>query len=162
MKEEDTKKELIKLINVCSLEVKKWEELNKEELYEILRLRSEIFIVEQECPYQDIDNKDIFSQHYFGKINNEIVCYTRVFLNENPNVIGRLVVKKQFRNKGIGREIMRRSINIISKEKVIFISAQSYLKGFYESLGFIKKGRKYLEDGIIHIPMYLNSRISKK
>ena len=52
--------------------VKKWEELNKQELYEILRLRSEIFIVEQECPYQDIDNKDIFSQHYFGKIKNEI------------------------------------------------------------------------------------------
>ena len=142
--------------------VKKWEELNKEELYEILRLRSEIFIVEQECPYQDIDNKDIFSKHCFGKINNEIVCYTRVFLNEDPNIIGRLLVKKQFRNKGIGREIMRRSINIISKEKVIFISAQSYLKGFYESLGFIKKGKKYLEDGIIHIPMYLNPRISKK
>ena len=51
--------------------VKKWEELNKQELYEILRLRSEIFIVEQECPYQDIDNKDIFSKHYFGKINSE-------------------------------------------------------------------------------------------
>ena len=83
-------------------------------------------------------------------------------IRDRPNVIGRLVVKKQFRNKGIGREIMRRSINIISKEKVIFISAQSYLKGFYESLGFIKKGKKYLEDGIIHIPMYLNSRTSKK
>ena len=142
--------------------LKKWEELNKEELYEILRLRSEIFILEQECPYQDLDNKDMFSQHHFGKINNKIVCYTRVFLNEEPNVIGRLVVKKQFRNKGIGREIMRRSIKIISKEKVIFISAQYYLKDFYESLGFIKKGKKYLEDGIIHIPMYLNSRISKK
>ena len=142
--------------------LKKWEELNKEELYEILRLRSEIFILEQECPYQDLDNKDMFSQHHFGKINNKIVCYTRVFLNEEPNVIGRLVVKKQFRNKGIGREIMRRTIKIISKEKVIFISAQYYLKDFYESLGFIKKGKKYLEDGIIHIPMYLNSRISKK
>jgi len=142
--------------------VKKWEELKKEELYEILRLRAEIFIVEQECPYQDVDNKDIFSQHLFGKIKNEIVCYTRVFLNEDPSIIGRLVVKKQFRNKGIGREIMRRSINIISKEKVIFISAQSYLKEFYESLGFIKKGKEYLEDGIVHIPMYLNSRTSKK
>ena len=142
--------------------VKKWEELKKEELYEILRLRAQIFIVEQECPYQDVDNKDMFSQHFFGQIKNEIVCYTRVFLNEDPSIIGRLVVKKQFRNRGIGREIMRRSINIISRENTIFISAQSYFKEFYESLGFIKKGKEYLEDGIIHIPMYLNPRTSKK
>ena len=123
--------------------VKKWEELKKEELYEILRLRSEIFIVEQECPYQDLDNKDIFSQHLFGKINNEIVCYTRVFLNEEPSIIGRLVVKKKFRNRGLAKPLIISSINnlIINNCEVIYLEVDNQnepAKKIYSDLGFKK------------------------
>ena len=141
-----------------TLKVKPWNELSRKEINDIFSLRSEVFIVEQECPYQDVDNKDMFSQHFFGQIKNEIVCYTRVFLNEDPSIIGRLVVKKQFRNRGIGREIMRRSINIISKEKVVFISAQSYLKEFYESVLISPKAILNYNELLNHLVMVIYMR----
>ena len=136
--------------------VKKFSELSIEELYQILRLRSEVFVVEQDCVYQDLDNKDQISVHIFIKDKNEIVAYTRIFKSgdyyKNPS-IGRVVVSKKDRGKELGKKIMISSIDYIQenlKGDKIELSAQKYLDKFYKDLGFYKIGEDYLEDGIPH------------
>ena len=136
--------------------VKTFYELNNQELYQILRLRSEVFVVEQNCVYQDLDNKDHISVHIFQKEKDEIVAYTRIFKSgdyyKNPS-IGRVVVSKRKRGKELGKQIMIYSIDYIKKNlkgDKIELSAQKYLDKFYEDLGFYKTGEEYLEDGIPH------------
>lgn len=136
--------------------VKKFSELSIEELYQILRLRSEVFVVEQDCVYQDLDNKDQISVHIFIKDKNEIVAYTRIFKSgdyyKNPS-IGRVVVSKKDRGKELGKKIMISSIDYIQenlKGDKIELSAQKYLDKFYKDLDFYKIGEDYLEDGIPH------------
>ena len=137
-------------------------ELDTEDLYQILRLRSEVFVVEQDCVYQDIDNKDQNAIHLYYKKNSEIVAYTRIFeaghYYENP-CIGRVVVSKKNRGKDFGKKIMIDSIEYkrrnIKAEK-IELSAQKYLDKFYEDLGFYSKGEEYLEDGIPHQRMFFD------
>ena len=136
--------------------VKKFSELSIEELYQILRLRSEVFVVEQDCVYQDLDNKDQISVQIFIKDKNEIVAYTRIFKSgdyyKNPS-IGRVVVSKKDRGKELGKKIMISSIDYIQenlKGDKIELSAQKYLDKFYKDLGFYKIGEDYLEDGIPH------------
>ena len=136
--------------------VKKFSELSIEELYQILRLRSEVFVVEQDCVYQDLDNKDQISVHIFIKEKNEIVAYTRIFKSgdyyKNPS-IGRVVVSKKNRGKELGKKIMISSIDYIReniKGDKIELSAQKYLDKFYKDLDFYKIGEDYLEDGIPH------------
>ena len=131
-------------------------ELNNQELYQILRLRSEVFVVEQDCVYQDLDNKDQISIHIFQKKKNVIVAYTRIFKSgdyyKNAS-IGRVVVLKKYRGKELGKKIMIYSIEYIKnklKENIIELSAQKYLDKFYKDLGFYKIGKDYLEDGIPH------------
>ena len=131
-------------------------ELDKEDLYQILRLRSEVFVVEQDCVYQDIDNKDQNAIHLYYIDNDEIVAYTRIFkagdYYENP-CIGRVVVSKEERGKDFGKKIMIDSIEYIKqniKGEKIELSAQKYLDKFYRDLGFYKIGEDYLEDGIPH------------
>ena len=131
-------------------------ELDTEDLYQILRLRSEVFVVEQDCVYQDIDNKDQNAIHLYYKEKNEILAYTRIFkagnYYENP-CIGRVVVSKKNRGKYLGKKIMIDSIEYIKqniKGKKIELSAQKYLDKFYKDLGFYKIGEDYLEDGIPH------------
>ena len=131
-------------------------ELNNQELYQILRLRSEVFVVEQECVYQDLDNKDQISIHIFIKEKGEIVAYTRIFKSgdyyKNPT-IGRVVVSKKNRGKELGKKIMIYSIEYIKNNlngEKIELSAQTYLDKFYKDLGFYKTGEDYLEDGIPH------------
>ena len=131
-------------------------ELTTEELYQILRLRSEVFVVEQDCVYQDLDNKDQKAIHLYFKENDEILAYTRIFkagyYYENPS-IGRVVVSKKNRGKDVGKKIMIDSIEYIKqniKGKKIELSAQKYLDKFYKDLGFYKTGEDYLEDGIPH------------
>ena len=131
-------------------------ELTTEELYQILRLRSEVFVVEQDCIYQDLDNKDQKAIHLYFKENDEILAYTRIFkagyYYENPS-IGRVVVSKKNRGKDFGKKIMIDSIEYIKqnmKGKKIELSAQKYLDKFYKDLGFYKTGEDYLEDGIPH------------
>ena len=137
-------------------------ELDKEDLYQILRLRSEVFVVEQDCVYQDIDNKDKNAIHLYYKENDEIVAYTRIFkagyYYENPS-IGRVVVSKKNRGKYLGKKIMIDSIEYIKqnvKGEKIELSAQKYLDNFYKDLGFYKIGEDYLEDGIPHQRMILS------
>ena len=135
---------------------KTFSELDTEDLYQILRLRSEVFVVEQDCVYQDIDNKDQNAIHLYFKENDEIVAYTRIFnaghYYENP-CIGRVVVSKKNRGKDLGKKIMIDSIEYIKqniKGEKIELSAQKYLDNFYKDLGFYKIGEDYLEDGIPH------------
>ena len=135
---------------------KTFSELNIEELYQILRLRSEVFVVEQDCVYQDIDNKDKNAIHLYYKVKEEIIAYTRIFkagdYYENP-CIGRVVVSKEERGKDFGKKIMIDSIEYIKqniKGEKIELSAQKYLDNFYKDLGFYKIGEDYLEDGIPH------------
>ena len=135
---------------------KTFSELDTEDLYQILRLRSEVFVVEQDCVYQDIDNKDHNAIHLYYKENDQIVAYTRIFkagdYYENP-CIGRVVVSKKNRGKDLGKKIMIDSMEYIKqniKGEKIELSAQKYLDKFYKDLGFYKIGEDYLEDGIPH------------
>ena len=139
--------------------IKSFSELNTAELYQILQIRSEVFVVEQDCVYQDVDFKDQKSLHIFGVKNDKIVAYTRIFKSgdyfKNAS-IGRVVVAKKERKFGYGHQIMKASILAINEhfnEDLITISAQKYLKKFYESHQFKQIGEEYLEDGIPHIKM---------
>ena len=141
--------------------IKNFQDLSNTEIYQILRLRSEVFVVEQQCIYQDIDNKDKKAVHIFLKEKNEIIAYSRVFKEkeyfENPS-IGRVVVANKRRMYGVGKKIMNISINYIKqniKAKNIEISAQKYLKKFYSNFGFVQQGDEYLEDNIPHLRMFL-------
>ena len=138
---------------------KSFQELTIIELYQILQLRAEVFVVEQDCVYQDIDFKDQKALHVFGFKNDKVVAYTRIFKPgdyfENAS-IGRVVVAASERKFGYGHEIMKASIIAIKnnfKVDEITISAQKYLKKFYETHQFKQVGEEYLEDGIPHIRM---------
>ena len=139
--------------------VKSFSELTTDELYGILQLRSEVFVVEQDCVYQDLDFKDQKSLHVLGFKNDKIVAYTRIFKPgdyfKNAS-IGRVVVAVDERKYGFGHDLMKSSIKAIKdhfKVDEITISAQVYLKKFYESHLFKQVGEEYLEDGIPHIRM---------
>ena len=142
--------------------IKKFEALTANELYTILRLRSEVFVVEQDCVYQDLDDKDKKALHVIGWYGNTIVAYTRIFdvkLYFNEASIGRVVVEQKHRSKGFGINIMNASIDAIKKhynQTQIKISAQTYLIKFYNNLGFKEQGKPYLEDGIPHTAMIKN------
>jgi ElaA protein len=139
--------------------IKLFNEFTIHELYQILQLRSEVFVVEQDCVYQDLDFKDQKALHVFGVKNDKIVAYTRIFKPgdyfENAS-IGRVVVQENERKFGFGHDVMKASIKAVKthfKADKITISAQVYLKKFYESHGFHQVGEGYLEDGIPHIRM---------
>ncbi len=142
--------------------VRKFNELSLEELYMILQLRSEVFVVEQNCVYQDIDGKDEKALHILGKKDGELVAYTRCFKAGDyfeQASIGRVIVKENFRKSGLGHEIMKATIREIEerfKTTSIKLSAQQYLTGFYEIHKFQQTGEGYLEDGIPHIAMIKN------
>ena len=138
-------------------EIKEWYELSTKEVENIFSLRSKVFVVEQDCVYQDIDGKDQKAKHVLGKKNNEIIAYARVFKPGDyfkEASFGRAVVKKTERGKGVGDELVKNCLEIITEEE-IKISAQSYLKGFYGKHGFKSEGNEYLEDGIPHTAMFI-------
>ena len=138
-------------------EVKEWTELSTREVENIFSLRSEVFVVEQDCVYQDIDGKDQKAKHVLGKKENDIVAYARIFKPGDyfkEASFGRAVVKKTERGKGVGDELVKNCLEIITEEE-IKISAQSYLKGFYGKHGFKAEGNEYLEDGIPHTAMFI-------
>ena len=139
--------------------LKKFEELNPYELYMILRLRNEVFVVEQNCVFQDADDKDQNSYHLMGFHGDKLVAYTRLVpageIYEQPS-IGRVVTSPSARGNGLGRDLMLKSIEMMYElygKQDIKIGAQLYLKKLYESLGFEQVSDVYLEDGIDHIYM---------
>ena len=138
-----------------------YQQLSKEKLYQIIRLRLEVFVLEQNCIYQDLDNKDQKAIHLVGEEEGKVIAYTRLFKKgdyfENAS-IGRVIVKKESRKKDYGKIIMQKSIEELKNEyneENIEISAQKYLIKFYDDLGFKKIGEEYLEDNIPHIKMVL-------
>ena len=139
--------------------IKPFETLSTNELYDILRLRSEIFVVEQNCIYLDLDGKDKLALHLYGEFENEIVAYSRLFkpgITFDNASIGRVVVAANYRDRKWGHDLMREAIAGIQlhfSESKITIGAQLYLKKFYESHGFIQSSEMYLEDDIPHIVM---------
>ncbi len=139
--------------------IKRFNELSADELYDIMILRSDVFVVEQNCVYLDPDGKDRKAWHVIGENDGKIIAYSRVFASgdyfDNAS-IGRVVVDKNFRGSAIGDELMQFSIESIQKlfgESPITISAQQYLLNFYNRQGFVQQGEGYLEDDIPHIRM---------
>lgn len=139
--------------------VKTFEELTKEELYELLNVRTEIFVVEQNCPYQEVDFYDQKALHVLGKEGGELIAYSRIFKGGDymkEACIGRVLVKKKNRKRGLAYVIMEASIDAVKSSfetNTMAVSAQQYLQKFYNDLGFKQIGDAYLEDGIPHIKM---------
>jgi ElaA protein len=139
--------------------LKQFNDLSPRELYNILQLRNEVFIVEQNCPYQDMDNKDLHAFHLMGIKENKLLAYSRLLapgISYSESSIGRVVSSPGYRKTGIGKKLMRESIEQIRnlfQTDIIRIGAQLYLQKFYESFGFVRDGEIYLEDNIPHILM---------
>ena len=139
--------------------LKPFADLTPKELYSILQLRNEVFIVEQNCPYQDMDNKDLKSWHLMGMEEGKLLAYSRLLppgISYSESSIGRVVSSPSARKAGMGKKLMEesiRQINHLFKTDTIRIGAQFYLKKFYESFGFIQEGERYPEDNIPHIIM---------
>jgi ElaA protein len=141
-------------------ELKSFKALSAEELYNILQLRAEVFIVEQNCPYQDVDGKDLKSHHLMGyDKNNKLIVYSRLIpagISYDETSIGRVVSSPSVRGSGAGRVLMKEALTSMEKlfgKVPVRIGAQLYLKKFYEEFGFITEGETYLEDGIPHVIM---------
>ena len=138
---------------------KKFDELIPAELYSILQLRNEVFVVEQDCVYQDADNKDQSSFHFMGWKDAVLIAYTRILppgLVYTEPSLGRVVIAPAARKSGAGKELVRRSIRQAKElfgDTAIRIGAQVYLLKFYTALGFRSTSEIYLEDGIEHIEM---------
>ncbi|MCF6213314.1 MAG: GNAT family N-acetyltransferase [Flavobacteriaceae bacterium] len=139
--------------------LKKFNELTTTELYAILKLRSEIFVVEQNCAYQDLDNKDQKALHLFTEKKGKIAAYTRLFKPGDyykEAAIGRVLITTSQRGVGLGHKLIEKSILELKRiygNNPIKIGAQTHLKSFYEAHGFIQSSEEYLEDGIPHIYM---------
>ena len=142
-----------------TFKIKRFNELSTLELYSLLQLRSEVFVLEQNCVYQDVDGKDDNAIHVLGILDNELASYSRIFdkgIYFEEASIGRVVVSPKLRDKKLGHDLMQVSIAAVKehfKEHNITISAQEYLKKFYESHGFVQTSEMYLEDDIPHIQM---------
>ena len=142
-----------------SWHIKQFNELSTRELYQILQLRNDVFVVEQNCVYQDADGKDYDAYHLFLEKGNQIISYARLFKSgdyfDNAS-IGRVVVHPKFRKQNLGNILMQKAIDFVTvtlQEKNIEISAQTYLLKFYNDLGFVTIGDEYFEDGLPHIQM---------
>jgi len=147
---------------------KAFTDLLPHELYKILHLRSEVFVVEQNCVFLDMDDKDEGSLHFMGFAGDELAAYTRLvppgYIYEEAS-IGRVVTSPRHRSKGFGKELMQRSIETCRMyfgSGPIKIGAQYYLLKFYTSLGFENMNDLYLEDGIEHVHMILTASPGNK
>ena len=143
------------------ISVKDFNSLSTKEIFDMYKLRNQIFIVEQNCAYQDVDDKDLVALHLLIMDNKELVGYSRIL---PPNTsykepsIGRVAIRENYRKKGVGKLLMNRSMEetkLKYKNQAIVISAQLYLLKFYRDLGFYEEGSQYLEDDIPHIKMRL-------
>lgn len=143
-----------------SWQTKAFKDLTVDEFFEIIQLRTEIFVVEQNCPYQEVDEKDRKSFHLFGKTSNgQIIAVSRILppgVSYQEISIGRVALKKEARGKGIADEMMKETFKFIESrfgKQAVRISAQHYLLNFYNKHGFTPIGEIYLEDNIPHVEM---------
>ena len=143
---------------------KKFDELTPHELYAIVQLRNEVFVVEQNCVFQDADNKDQHCYHLMGWLQDDLIAYSRIVppeISYSESSIGRIVTSPEVRRTGAGKELLEHSIDQLYKlfgNVPVKIGAQMYLKKFYESFGFMQTSDIYLEDDIPHIEMLLRSK----
>ena len=128
-----------------------FQRLSLERLYEILRLRVEVFVVEQECPYREIDNLDFEATHVWIDDEQGLASYLRVIEEKDSCRIGRVVTRADARSKGLSRKLIEHVLGGTDGPWVL--SAQSYLRDWYQNFGFNQNGPEFLEDGIPHIPM---------
>lgn len=148
-------------MNSVVWKLKNFSELSPEELYKILNIRQEVFIVEQECYYLDADNYDQKALHLWAEENSEILAYLRIFpenIKYKEASIGRVLTSFSARSKNLGKTLVGFSLQIIFNQlrsKSVRISAQDYLIKFYTNFGFVDTGKKYLEDEIPHTEMLL-------
>jgi ElaA protein len=139
--------------------IKRFNELSLAELYNLLKLRSEVFVVEQNCVYLDVDGKDEKALHLLGTFGEELVAYVRIFKPGDyfeEASIGRVLIKQNYRDRKWGYDLMHEAIRVTKAElnqTNITISAQCYLQKFYENVGFVQTSEMYLEDDIPHIEM---------
>ena len=141
------------------LHVKRYDELTRDELYEIIKIRIDVFVVEQNCPYAEIDGKDIGAYHVWLSENNEIAAYLRVLdkgVSFDDVSLGRVLSVK--RRCGLGTAIVKEGIRVAKEmfgAERITIEAQTYVKKMYEDLGFVQVSDEFLDDGIPHVKMTL-------
>lgn len=136
--------------------VKKFGELTSYDIYEILRLRVDVFVVEQACPYPEIDGRDLDATHIYLEDSGEILAYARFYEEDGQVHLGRVIAKK--RRKGLGTLILKEAIEEAKKfyqAKEIHIEAQTYAKSLYEKAGFAQISQPFLLDGIEHVKMVL-------
>jgi len=145
---------------MISWELQSYHELSSELLYLILKTRQEVFVIEQQCNYLDADNLDQCSRHLMGFQDGKLVAYMRIVDKDalyDHVSLGRILVIKEYRGIGLGRELMDKSIELVGVNKQsIVMSAQSYLIEFYQNFDFKTMGDQYLEDSIPHIKMIRN------
>ncbi len=141
-----------------TLYIKHFTELTTTELYRLLRARAEIFVVEQDCPYQDLDNKDLGAWHIWLEDEDGVAAYCRVLDKgvsyADAGSIGRVITVK--RGSGLGLRVMQEGIRVAEEKfsrTTLRISAQQYAQGFYEKCGFVRVSEPYLEDNIPHVEM---------
>ncbi len=144
-------------------QVKSFQELSLEEFHDIIALRIQIFIIEQNCPYQEVDGKDKLAHHLFFKNEtDEIIAVTRILpqgISYEEVAIGRVVVHEDYRGTGLGSQLMSDSMNFVRDkygEVPVRLSAQKHLENYYGNHGFKSTGKEYLEDGIPHVEMLCN------
>jgi ElaA protein len=149
-------------------QLKKFEDLTNNQLYNIIKERLNIFVVEQDCPYPELDDLDQDSIHLFNEEADEIRAYCRILnagLKYKEASIGRVIVKEKYRRNGLATELLNNAIEYCDtelKQKQIKIQAQDYLRDFYGSFGFKPISEVYLEDGIPHIDMILNGVVENE
>ena len=138
------------------MELQSFDQLSTRTLYEILQLRSAVFVAEQDCNYLDPDGVDLSAYHLFKRIDGNIVCYARLYESKKEAHIGRVLTPSEARGKGYGIELMKAAVDnckVLFPNKDIVISAQEYLLRFYEGFGFVVEGTRYFEDNLPHFKM---------
>lgn len=144
-----------------SIQIKIFQELTLDQLYSILKLRVDIFVVEQNCPYPELDDEDQKSVHIFYEEGEKVIAYIRIIPTQTDNIrIGRVVTHKDFRGKSLSSKLMEAAMEFIHKNHVskkIVLSAQEHLQAFYSKFGFASVSEMYLEDGIPHVDMEYKS-----
>ncbi len=141
-----------------NIEIARFDELDAETLYQIVKLRIDCFVVEQDCPYHELDNKDKEAIHFYIKEGEKVISYLRLMVkDQNRAQIGRIATDSNHRGKGLAGSLIKSSFEVLDENiEIVYLHGQTHLQQYYESFGFVKKSEPYKEDGIPHIDMELD------